>query len=184
VQGLIFVSGAYPSEAPWSAPLHWILWTFIKVLDKVFPTFGHYSWNEWKLMKLSQCLTDFPSHFNSIFLKSFGLLNLKFYWYNTLLSFSCDVLCWLLVLLLVLSKVDCKISVLFWTDSKFWGLELGDGESYKNQYCSYLEVLQSSGFKLKRYFHWLQRDVSRQISNFKLPESAKLDCLCQTWKTA
>ncbi len=53
---------------------YWILWTFIKVLDKVCPTFSHFSWHNWKLMKLNQYLTVFPSHFNNIFLKSFKLL--------------------------------------------------------------------------------------------------------------
>ncbi len=47
-------------------------------MDKSCPTFGHFSVHEQKLMKLSQHLTVFPSHFNNIFLKSFRLLpNLK-----------------------------------------------------------------------------------------------------------
>jgi hypothetical protein len=37
----------------------------------------------------------------------------KFSWYNTLLLFSCDVLCWLFLFLSVLSKVDHIISVSF-----------------------------------------------------------------------
>ncbi len=51
-----------------------IQWTFIKVVDKSWPTFGHFSVHEQKLMKLKQYLTVFPSHFNNIFLKSFRLL--------------------------------------------------------------------------------------------------------------
>ncbi len=51
--------------------LHWILWAFVKVLDKVFPTFIHFSWHEQKLMKFSQYLTIFLSHFINIYLKSF-----------------------------------------------------------------------------------------------------------------
>jgi hypothetical protein len=42
-------------------------------MDKSWPTFGHFSVYEQMLMELSQYLTVFPSHFNNIFLKSFGL---------------------------------------------------------------------------------------------------------------
>jgi hypothetical protein len=43
-------------------------------MDKVCPTFSHFSVHEWKLTKISRYLTVFPGHFNNIFLKSFGLL--------------------------------------------------------------------------------------------------------------
>ena len=48
--------------------------TFVKVIDKSWPTFGHFSVHEWKLTKFRQYLTAFPSHFNNIFLKSLWLL--------------------------------------------------------------------------------------------------------------
>ncbi len=51
-----------------------IPYTFTRVIDKSWPTFSHFSVHKWKLMKLMQYLTVFPSHLNNIFLKSFGLL--------------------------------------------------------------------------------------------------------------
>ncbi len=54
--------------------LHVIPWTFVKVMDESYPTFSHFSVHEWKLTKLSQYLTAFPSHFNIFFLNLFGLL--------------------------------------------------------------------------------------------------------------
>ncbi len=84
-----------------------------------------------KLMKFSWYLTIFPGHFSNIYLQSFRLLqNLtlnykvlwklmifhetnEIFWYNTLLSFSFDVLCWLSLSLLVLLKVDHKIFISF-----------------------------------------------------------------------
>jgi len=108
--------------------LHGILWTFIKVIDESWPTFSHFSVHEWKLTKLRQYLTVFPSHFNNIFLKfneklcDLTIVNeilwsywhfTKFQWYNFRLSWNFEVLCWLSVLLSVLSKDDCKISVSF-----------------------------------------------------------------------
>ncbi len=42
-------------------------------MDEVCPTFGHFSVHEQKLMKLSQYLTVFQSHYNKNFVKSFGL---------------------------------------------------------------------------------------------------------------
>ncbi len=54
--------------------LHRIPWTFIKVMDEICKTFGHFSEHEWKLTKWSWYLTVFPSDFKNIFLKSFGLL--------------------------------------------------------------------------------------------------------------
>ncbi len=43
-------------------------------MDELCPTFSHFSVHERKLMILSQYLTVFPSHFNNVFLKYFGLL--------------------------------------------------------------------------------------------------------------
>jgi hypothetical protein len=84
-----------------------------------------------KSNEIQPIFDHFPSLFNNIYLKSFGLSqNLtknyeilqKFMiffkvheisWYNTLLLFSFDVLCWLSLLLLVLLKVGRKILVSF-----------------------------------------------------------------------
>jgi hypothetical protein len=54
--------------------LRGIPYTFVKVTDERWPTFGNFSVHEQKLMKLWQYLSVFPSHFNNIFLKSFGIL--------------------------------------------------------------------------------------------------------------
>ncbi len=60
-------------------------------------------------------------------------------WYNNcLVSFSCDVLCWLSVLALVLSKDDCKISVSFEQVQNFEVSNLAIVKVKKSQYCSYL----------------------------------------------
>ncbi len=114
----------------------WILWTFfVSVLDKVCPTFILFLWHEQKLTKFNWNLTVFPSHFNNIYLKSFGLLqnltinyeklwdfmkDYKCLWYYMkLIKFSqsqyfafIQLQCTLLTFALI-SKVDCKILVLF-----------------------------------------------------------------------
>ncbi len=112
----------------------------IRVVDKVCPTFGYFSWHEWKLMKLSWCLNTILTIFSFnlwYFLQELQNF-MKFYWYYTLLSFSCNVLCWLSVSLLVLLKVDFKISVTLnrFKISKFqtWQWQ----KLKKCQYCSYL----------------------------------------------
>ena len=59
------------------------MWIFVKVLDKVFPTFIHSLWHEWKLLKFRKYLSVFPSHFININLTSFGLLQIltrRFLW--------------------------------------------------------------------------------------------------------
>jgi len=45
--------------------------TFVKVIDKSWPTFSHFSVHEPKSTKLRQFLTVFPSHFNNIFSEIF-----------------------------------------------------------------------------------------------------------------
>ncbi len=112
-----------------------MLWTYIKVMEEVCPTFGHFSVHLQKLMKLGIYLTVFPSHFNIIFLEVFVFLPnltrnceilqklMKFCKANNISwNFSGIKLCFhsnaiyfvdFLVLLLVLSKDDCKILVLF-----------------------------------------------------------------------
>jgi hypothetical protein len=47
---------------------------FVPVIDESWPTFSLFSVHEQKLMKLRQYRTVFPSYFNNIFLKYFGLL--------------------------------------------------------------------------------------------------------------
>jgi hypothetical protein len=42
-------------------------------MGEVCPAFGHFSVHEQMLMKLSQYLTVFQSHFSKNFVKSFGL---------------------------------------------------------------------------------------------------------------
>ncbi len=127
-------------------------------MDKVCPTFGHFSVYEQKLTKLSQNLTVFPSHFKNIFLKSFVLLQnlrrnckilqklMRFHKTNkisqsfsgTLLLLSCDILCWLSVLLLVLSKDDWKNLISFKQIQIFEVSNLAMVKVKKSQYRSYL----------------------------------------------
>ncbi len=108
---------------------------FVKVIDEVCPTFGHFSSACTKVNEIKPIFVCFPSHFSIIFLEVFEfLLNLtrnceilqklmKFCKANNISrNFSGIKLCFysiaiyfvdFLVLLLVLSKDDCKILVLF-----------------------------------------------------------------------
>ncbi len=130
---------------------------FIEVMDKVCPTFGHFSVHEQKLMKLSWYLTVSSSQLNNIFLKSFWLLqNLmrnckileKWMRFHEIIDISWDFSGIILCLCSdAMYFVDFQIC--FWyfcrwlqifgfvqTDLKFWSLKLGDGKSYKSQYRS------------------------------------------------
>ncbi len=102
-----------------------------------FAIFVHFQWHEQKSTIFCQHWTVFSSHFNNIYLKYFRLLqNLmrnyeilqkftkvnehlrystrvkKFSGENNSLSFICDVICCLSLLLLVISKFDHIILVL------------------------------------------------------------------------
>ncbi len=107
-----------------------IPYTFVKVLNKFWPTFSHFSAHKQKLTKLRQyCF--FEAIFTIFFLKLSDFYRLLWEivrFYNSQLEFTklttfhkisviwhytFKVLCWLSVLLLVLSKDDSKIPVSF-----------------------------------------------------------------------
>ncbi len=120
-----------------------MLRTFIKVLDKVCPTFIHFSWHEWKLTKYSWYLKNFPSLFNNIYLKSFGLLqNITKMWdFMKVKEWHFMKLMKFIVIILCFHSVQCTFLTfavtfgalkswlqnfsLFWTDSKFRNFRLG-----------------------------------------------------------
>jgi len=54
--------------------LHGILYTYVKVIDESWLTFGNFSVHKQKATKLRHYLTVFSSHLNNTFLKSFRFL--------------------------------------------------------------------------------------------------------------
>ncbi len=130
--------------------IRWIWWTFIEVC----PTFGHFSWHELKLMKFTWYLTVFPSHFNNIFLKSFGHLhnlmrNCEILWklmkcHETneisqnligIILYFCSVAIYVVdfqFCFLCFQKFIAKFQFLG-KDLKFRSFKLGDGKSWKSQ---------------------------------------------------
>ncbi len=114
-------------------------------MDKVCPTFDHFSVYEQKLTKLSQNVTVFPSHLKNIFLKSFVLLQnlrrnckilqklMRFHKTNEIswsfsgiiLSFA-ELQCTLLTFSFIFGTFNFGFVQ---TDSKFWSFKLGNGKS-------------------------------------------------------
>ncbi len=110
-------------------------------MDKVWPTFGHSSVHEWKLMKLNQYLTVSPSHYN-IFLKSLGLLQklmgnckilqkLKIFHETNGISWCFCITMYLLTFGFDFGTFKRWLQNFGFiqTDLKFWSIKLGDGES-------------------------------------------------------
>ena len=131
------------------------MWTFVKVLDKIWPTFIHFSRHEWKLAKFSLYLINFLSHFSNIHnfqtCTKFNEIQqnftkvMKFHqsWRNFMVYYFNFVQFQFVLLNYTFAfgafKSWPQNFGLIQTDSKFWNIWLGDGKSWKSQYQSYLQ---------------------------------------------